>query len=320
MSAPLVSVALATCDGAGFLAEQLDSVYGQTWPNLEVVASDDGSTDGTVAILERYAEGHGLHYEAHPGRVGLVRNFERAMSLCRGEFIALCDQDDLWKPHKVEALMAGLGDATLIYGNTQEILDGSGRVRTERSFENVFRFARAHGSGRPLRHLVAENWVVSHTVLFRRELLDHALPIPPHQPFHDAWLALIASKLGGIRYHDACLETYREHPESLTYKNDDQRQRSAVASLASGRFRNGWRRRCAAETARLGDALAHPLMDEGDRAFIQELQIYYGAGLRPGLRLRAFKAGLRVAPFFSTAFDRPWERWKLPLRPLVAGL
>jgi glycosyltransferase involved in cell wall biosynthesis len=55
VTTPLVSVALATWNGARYLRQQLDSVYAQTWPNLEVVATDDASTDGTAAILQEYA-------------------------------------------------------------------------------------------------------------------------------------------------------------------------------------------------------------------------------------------------------------------------
>ena len=94
------------------------------------------------------------------------------------------------------------------------------------------RFARAHGSGHPTRHLLAENWVVSHSVLFRRELIAHALPIPPHQPYHDGWLALVASKLGGLAFVDERLQVYRRHEGSLTWARPEERTRQE--SLLAG--------------------------------------------------------------------------------------
>ncbi|HYG61335.1 MAG TPA: glycosyltransferase family 2 protein [Thermoanaerobaculia bacterium] len=313
MTARLVSVALATWNGARYLRQQLDSVYAQTWPNLEVVVTDDASTDGTAEILQEYAERRGLRFEVNPERHGLIRNFERAISLCRGDCIALCDQDDLWKPEKIERLMAGLGDATLVYCNTEEQMTPEGEVRPEPSFAPIQSFARAYGSGRPTRHLLAENWVVSHGVLFRRELVAHALPIPPHQPYHDGWLALVASTLGGIRYLDERLQVYRQHPESLTWIPPERRGRR------SGRFRATWRERCRKETERLQDASTLPTLTASDRAFLAELLTYHRSGLSRGLHWRSAVSGWRIAPYLATLHEKP-GRWKLPVRALLGGL
>ncbi len=320
MSPPLVSVALATCDGARFLREQLDTVYAQTWPHLEVVASDDASTDGTAAILAEYAAARGLRHAVNPRRLGLAGNFERAIGLCRGELIALCDQDDLWKPEKLARLVAEIGDYTLIYCNPQEVLPAAGARSQAPAAEAVYRFARRHGTGRPTRHLLAENWVVSHTLLFKHELLAHALPFPPGQHFHDGWLALVASKLGGIKYIDEPLQTYREHPASLTWTARERAARNGgpLAALVSGRFRADWRAKCRGEVARLTGALRLPLLEPADRAFAQELLTYYRAGLEGGRRWAAFRSGLHVAPYIASLHGR--ARWKVPLRPLLGGL
>jgi len=318
---PLVSVAMATWNGARFLGEQLDSIYAQSWPNLEVVATDDASTDGTGEILAEYARTRGLRHEVNPTRLGLVKNFERAISLCRGEYVALADQDDLWKPRKIETLVERIGTATLAYANVQEYVDAAGVPGFGTEFEPIIRFARSHGSGHPSRYLLAENWVVSHSVLFRRELIEHALPIPPHQPFHDGWLALVAAKLGGITYVDEPLQAYRRHEGSLTHARPEERtrQESLPRALASGRFRAAWRRRCEIETARLGDALGLPLLDAADRALVDELLAYYRSGFSRGLHVKSFLSGLRVAPYVSTLHGSG-ARWKFPLRALLGGL
>lgn len=321
MPLPLVSIAMATWNGARFLGEQLDSIYAQAWPNLEVVATDDASTDGTAEILAEYTRSRGLRYEVNPERLGLVKNFERAIALCRGEYVALSDQDDVWKPHKIETLVESLGGATLAYCNVQEYIDHAGRPGFAAELEPIVRFARTHGSGHPTRYLLAENWVVSHSVLFRRELMVHALPIPPHQRFHDGWLALVASKLGGIVYVDEPLQAYRRHEGSLTFARPEERtrQESLPRALASGRFHASWRRRCEIETARLGDALGLPLLDASDRAFVGELMTYYRSGFSRGLHWRSFRSGVRVAPYVST-FHGSRGRWKLPLRALLGGM
>lgn len=321
MSRPLVSVALATYNGERYLREQLDTLYAQTWQPLEVVVSDDASTDGTAGILAEYARERGLRFEVNPVRLGLTRNFERALSLSRGELIALCDQDDLWQPRKIAVLAEAIGSASLVYCNGMEHLAADGSVQIEHSIGQVFAFARALGAlqiEKPTRQLLAENWVVSHTLMLRREVLAHALPFPPHHVYHDGWLALVASKLDGLRYVDQMLQTHRRHAASITFAPPEERPRrsSTLRDILSGRYRAAWRSRCEAETARLGDALSLPLLDAGDRAFVQELLDYYSLGFR-GV-WRALRSGWRLAPYFSTLYGAP--RYKAPLRALIGGL
>ena len=321
MSQPLVSIAMATWNGARYLRQQLDTLYQQTWRNLEVVVSDDASTDGTAEILAEYATSRGLRYSVNASRLGLVQNFARAISLCRGELIALSDQDDLWKPHKIETLAGNLDAFTLIYCSPLEVLTGSGQVILDTTTQQVADFARQHGTGSPTRSLLAENWVVSHTLLFRRELVRHALPIPPHQPFHDGWLALVASTLGGIRYLDENLQTYRQHAESVTHIGPFPRRgaRRALAAVLDGSFRGNWRRHCEFHTARLRDAAALPRLRDDDRAFLGELLTYYGSGLRRGRRWQGFRSGYRIAPLVAT-FHQSRRRWRFALRPLFGGI
>jgi len=317
-----VSVALATCNGERYLRQQLETIYAQTWPDLgdlEVVASDDASTDGTVAILAEYAERHGLRYAVNPTRLGLVENFERAIRLCRGELIALADQDDLWRPQKLLRLCQEIGDATLIYCNNQDVLAPNGEPAEDTRTQQVVDFARAFGSGRPVRHLLAENWVVSHTLMFRRELIAHALPIPPHQPYHDGWLALVAATLGGIRYLDERLQVYRQHEASLTYVDPQAppRRHRPLRDFVGGRFRADWRRRCEHEMARLADAQGLARLDAGERAFLADLLTYYRSGLSRGPHGAAFWSGRRIAPYVATLHGRP--RWRFALCGLIGG-
>jgi glycosyltransferase involved in cell wall biosynthesis len=317
---PLVSIALATFNGARYLREQLGTLYAQTWEPVEVVVSDDASTDGTVEILAEHARLRGLRYAVNAANLGLVKNFERSIGMCRGALIALCDQDDLWKPHKIATLVENLGDFSLIYCNGQEYLSVDGRIAIDTAVDQVFAFARAQGTGRPTRHLLAENWVVSHTLLFRREVLAAALPFPAHHVYHDGWLALVASKLGGIKYFDERLQTHRRHAASITFVPPAERvaRHRSGRRLLDGTYRAAWQSRCRTEIARLGDAVALPLLDEDDRAFVRELLEYYRIAPRRGVSWRALRAGWRVAPYFSTLFGAP--RWRAPLRALAGGL
>jgi glycosyltransferase involved in cell wall biosynthesis len=203
----LISVALATYNGSRFLREQLDSIYAQTWLPVEVVVCDDRSSDDTVSILEEYRQRHGLRYEANEQNLGFVRNFEKAMAICRGEFIALADQDDVWLPEKLERLMAGIGTSSLIYSDAFLIDDG-GR---ELPGSLIATSGVLPVNGANFRYFVCNSCVTGCTALFRRDLLNTALPIPECETYHDWWLALAASKRGGVRYLPERLVRYRQH-------------------------------------------------------------------------------------------------------------
>lgn len=203
---------MATYNGEKFLRKQLDSIYAQTYKNIEVVVTDDGSRDATVEILEQYSKSHGLKYFTNNINLGFVKNFEKVMSLCNGDYIALSDQDDIWIPTKIETLVQEIdghslicSDAMLMNGSDKVIVksfkDYSGRVVP---FENTFQY------------LVFGNFVTGCTVMLDSKLLAKSLPIPSEFPFHDWWLALIATQMNGIKYLPEQLVLYRQHGENVS--------------------------------------------------------------------------------------------------------
>lgn len=207
---PEVSVALCTWNGERFLAEQLDSVLAQEDVAFEVVALDDGSSDGTRALLERYATREPrLRWQANENNLGATASFERAMALCRAGLIAPCDQDDVWHPRKVARLVAAIGDADLVYCDSSYI-DAEGRTLDRRVSGDM---AMLQGD-RPASFLLA-NSVSGHASLVRRELFERARPFP-QGAYHDWWLALCAAGRNGVRYLDEPLVDYRRHAATIS--------------------------------------------------------------------------------------------------------
>lgn len=131
----MISIAIATYNGERFLREQLDSLYQQTRLPDEVVVSDDGSTDGTIAILEEYHQNRGLRYEVNPGRHGVNGNFEHAFRMAKGDYVMICDQDDVWFPEKVQVLAKTIEqeDQTMMVAvsSSRVDVDAEGRVITQ---------------------------------------------------------------------------------------------------------------------------------------------------------------------------------------------
>ncbi len=97
-----ISVALATHNGSTHLKEQIESLLAQTVPPMEIIISDDGSTDGTCEILEQYSQNHATIRTINAKIQGINTNFQNALSTCNGDYIALCDQDDIWETDKLD--------------------------------------------------------------------------------------------------------------------------------------------------------------------------------------------------------------------------
>lgn len=209
-SSPEVSIALCTYNGERFLGEQLDSLLAQTHQSLEIVAVDDSSQDRTIDILQRYAQrDRRIRIFQTPRNVGYRRNFEIAMLLCHGDFIALCDQDDIWSPNKLHHLLQRIGTAPMIYSNS-ELVDEVGNRLGIRMSDKL----PLGAIDDPLAFTFS-NCVSGHSLLIRRDLLHNALPLPDGL-FHDWWLAFVAASRGGIVYCDAALVRYRQHSSTIT--------------------------------------------------------------------------------------------------------
>ena len=109
---------MATYNGEAFIREQMDSILAQSYKNIEVVACDDCSTDGTYEILQEYARKDGrVKCFQNAANLGFKKNFERAITLCSGEFIALSDQDDVWLKEKLEVQLKALKEEEASCGN-----------------------------------------------------------------------------------------------------------------------------------------------------------------------------------------------------------
>ena len=206
---PLVSIALCTYNGAKFLPPLLQSIQNQAYSNTEIVILDDHSTDDTFKILTAFAKAD-IRVKLHRNKrnLGFLKNFEKAMRLCRGDLIAMCDQDDIWHPKKIELQVAAIGDNLVNYHDSEFISQDNEPLNKKMS--DVVNFY----SGDQPEVFLLKNCVSGHAILAKRELLNYALPL--QGSFHDWWLAYVAANHGSINYIPQCLVQYRQHEESTT--------------------------------------------------------------------------------------------------------
>jgi glycosyltransferase involved in cell wall biosynthesis len=208
--APRVAICMATYNPpADLLERQLESIRGQTHRNWTCFISDDCSSPEPSARL-RAAIGDDPRFvlSRSERRVGFYGNFERALSLVGrdAEYVAMTDQDDVWHPDKLEVLLAAIGGARLIYSDARVV------ARDGRPISDTWWSTRRNNHSDMLSLLVA-NAVTGAASLFPRDLLDDALPFPPHQfaHFHDHWIGLTALATGSIAYVDRPLYDYVQH-------------------------------------------------------------------------------------------------------------
>lgn len=200
---------LCTYNGEKFLREQLQSLLGQDWPHVEIVVSDDGSTDSTISILQEFETDARFRITYQKVNLGAVANFEFATSQASGAYIAFSDQDDIWHPGKLRKLYEGMQQQLLVYSDSELVNEAGASLH--RKLSDLRRF----GAVSDTRGFIFSNVVWGHAMMVRRELVPHVLPIPSHVP-HDIWFAAKAAALSGINYVDEALTLYRQHESTVT--------------------------------------------------------------------------------------------------------
>ena len=208
----LISIAMCTYNGAKFIEEQLSSILNQTYKNIEIIITDDGSSDKTIEIIKKYQQNDKrIRLYQNEKNLGFVKNFEKAISLCLGEYIALADQDDIWKLNKLEMFSMEIKDNLLIYSDTDLIDKNSVTINKQliRPRSNLV-------SGRCNKAFVFYNCASGNTMMFKKELLNKILPIPEKISYHDIWIVFIASSIGNITYTEESYTYYRRYSEQVT--------------------------------------------------------------------------------------------------------
>lgn len=202
---PLVSIAICIYNGAKYLPQQLDSIFNQTYPNFEVIAVDDCSTDGSRIILNDYAGKYpNMRVLLNESNLGYVKNFEKAIKSTSGTYIALSDHDDIWHPEKIEKQVEAVPGNILVYHDSQYIDEENNDLNVKMS--EIFKLSDWNS---PIPFFL-KNCISGHTILFHRSLIEHALPLDKNF-FHDWWLAFVATNIGTIKYIPLPLVKYRQH-------------------------------------------------------------------------------------------------------------
>ena len=241
-----IEVVLPTYNGAPYLEAQLASIDVQILRPARVLLRDDGSSDGTPALITRLQARYGawLQVLSADGNLGCTANVNRLLQATTAPYVALADQDDLWLPQKLEQALARMqqlearhGASTpLLVHSDLELVDGQAQPLGCRYLQRQ----RLDPERTDPVDLALTNVVTGCTALLNRALLEQALPIPAEALMHDWWLALVASAFGQIALVDQPGVLYRQHganvlgAQGLGLRYWRQRLRSLLVDPAAG--------------------------------------------------------------------------------------
>jgi rhamnosyltransferase len=222
---PLVTVLMATYNGEEYVAEQIESILAQTYPNIQIMIADDQSGDQTVSIVRKYEkEYENLILRVNESRLGYVRNFEQLLRNASGLYFAFSDQDDVWVPEKISVMMHAMlqqeadepgkavmvhSDSTMINAHGKELFDSYARYR------NYF-----FSEEKDIPTMISKCGVMGNTMLINEPLRNMVLPFDPDVIHHDYWIAVINELFGSRVSLDEPLVRYRIHERNASKKLD----------------------------------------------------------------------------------------------------
>lgn len=215
-----ISLVLATYNGEKYLREQLDSIYSQSMIPDEVIVCDDSSKDNTIAILQDYHEKYNLKYYSNSPALGVNGNFYKALSLTTGDYIAICDQDDIWQNNKIEVTYQRLsnidtGSEPCVVSSLSDDIDGAGNV-----------YNKAHERKDTYKYSDTLLYPLSSqgcTLMLNRQLLNIVLKHKDDCPdlndlMYDGFISFTAAILGKKYNIGKSLMYYRHHTSNVIAK------------------------------------------------------------------------------------------------------
>ena len=204
----MISVCIATYNGEIFIREQIDSILRQLSSDDEIIVSDDGSTDGTISIINSIDDKRIIIIEG-PRKHSPTQNFECAMKEAKGDYIFLADQDDVWKPNKVEVCMKWLQEYDCVVSDA-EVTDSN----LNPLYPSLYAIMQVR-QGR-IYNTIWKNGYTGCCMAFRRNVLKASLPFPKDIPMHDIWIGNVAAYKYNVKFISDKLVLFRRHEDTIS--------------------------------------------------------------------------------------------------------
>jgi glycosyltransferase involved in cell wall biosynthesis len=207
-----VQVLLSTYNGERYLKPLLQSLLAQDYYQIQILIRDDGSTDNTAALLRQYAAARAEIEVDFGQHIGFVQSFSNliAMASRAVDYIALCDQDDVWKPEKISRAVAFLNrcppNLPALYCSRAALVNHELKL---------LGYSAVPKKGLSFRNALVENRVLGCTTLFNAAALRLLTGFPAECVSHDWWIYLVISAFGIVFYDPQPKVLYRQHPANV---------------------------------------------------------------------------------------------------------
>jgi glycosyltransferase involved in cell wall biosynthesis len=206
-----ISVCMAAYNGARYIQEQIASILPQLGFSDELIIVDDASQDDTVRAILSFGDKRItlLHNEQN---CGVIKSFERALMYASGDLIFLSDQDDVWRPDKIETFRKffAANPAITLALSDAKVIDQGGSEVSASWMEERGRFRSGVISN------FVKNRYLGCAMAFRKIVLKNCLPFPPGAPMHDMWIGLTNELFGRTGFVNESLFNYRRHGTNAT--------------------------------------------------------------------------------------------------------
>ena len=218
----MISVAIATYNGQEFIKEQLLSILNQTMPVDEIVICDDQSSDDTVRIIQELLCDKIYLYQ-NEKNLGYKLNFKKALSYCKGDYIFLCDQDDIWKPNKVQTMIEIMQNHPEIkaLASTYDLIDELGnekQIDINRNYSNKNMYKCKVKDNAlvkvPFERLIVENSFQGCALCLRKQVNEKFQRCFSDDFHHDWLINILASEQNGMYFLNIPLFHYRIHSKN----------------------------------------------------------------------------------------------------------
>lgn len=213
-----ISVALATYNGSKYIEEQLLSLVNQSITPKEIIVVDDFSTDGTLEIVQKIKKKYSfITVYKNSQNLGPIQTFKNAIAYCSCDYVALCDQDDIWYGNKLELSLKAIDKSdscpSIVFSDLEMINTDGSLLQT-----SFWQYQAMLYKNFNFKQLLVSNFVTGCTILMNKKMKDEIKLMPDNVLMHDHWIALIAFGFGNFNIINNVTVKYREHSNSVTNK------------------------------------------------------------------------------------------------------
>ena len=211
---PKVDILLATYNGEKYIKEQVESILNQTYENIQIIISDDCSTDNTRQVLKEYENNEKIKVFYQEKNLGYVKNFEFLLKQVKSNLYMLSDQDDVWKKEKVEKSVEKIESEKLdlVFGDLEVVDENLNTLyKSYNRYMHLIHKIKKYQKDYRLQYLY--NCMTGCTIISRKNWIDKVLPFPTDSKYmiHDYWLGLVIALNGKVGYIEEPYILYRQH-------------------------------------------------------------------------------------------------------------